>query len=222
MNIVGLDASSKYLNVVIAKGELTWEASFEARKNSEQLPFLIGEGLKQMELSIDDIDAVALGKGPGSFTGLRMSFSFAKGLCMGRGMRLLAISDFKIISQPIKSLGPIGVLIDARRNSVYLALLEDGDFLIEPIRIDKKESVDLLKKAAAGKRLTLTGDALGVYEDTFRGLSKMEVCDKKHWYPTSGGLFECALVYLGENRLSDPALTLPEYLQAADWQVRKK
>jgi len=67
--------------------------------------------------------------GPGSFTGLRIGLSFAQGVCFGRGIPIVGVSNHDILaSQAVRESGPLFTIIDARRDEVYLAEHErDGE-----------------------------------------------------------------------------------------------
>ena len=91
------------------------------------------------DLSVRDLDAVCVGKGPGSYTGLRVGVSTAKGLCFGAGLPLLSAGTLDILVQEAHRLGvvPEGCryivpMVDARRMEVYTAVFTpDGRQLTE-------------------------------------------------------------------------------------------
>ena len=85
---------------------------------------LIDEILRERELRIQDCDAVCVSKGPGSYTGLRVGVSSAKGLCFGAGLPLLAVGtlDILVAQAPATHYDAIIPVIDARRDEVYTAV----------------------------------------------------------------------------------------------------
>ena len=85
------------------------------------ITLLIQEVLEAADSTLQDLDAVAVSQGPGSYTGLRVGASCAKGLCYGSNMKLLAIPTLKIIAQAQLHLETelIVPMIDARRMEVY-------------------------------------------------------------------------------------------------------
>jgi len=109
----------------------------DPRAHSTQLPLLISELLHSSKLSVKQLDAVAVNKGPGSYTGLRIGVSMAKGICYSAGIPLIGIgslhsmavgfilSDFSISAEAL-----LCPMIDARRMEVYSALFNT---LGEPI-----------------------------------------------------------------------------------------
>ncbi|BFP40086.1 tRNA (adenosine(37)-N6)-threonylcarbamoyltransferase complex dimerization subunit type 1 TsaB [Flavobacteriaceae bacterium GF1] len=94
--------------------------------HSEQLHIFIEQVLMEASLSFSDLDAVAISKGPGSYTGLRIGVSSAKGLCFSLDLPLIAIPTLLSMSQQLKvKRGEVIVpLIDARRMEVYSAVFD--------------------------------------------------------------------------------------------------
>ena len=93
---------------------------------------LIDEILKERGLRIQDCDAVCVSKGPGSYTGLRVGVSSAKGLCFGAGLPLLAVSTLDILvaqapdPKQASRYDAVVPVIDARRDEVYTAVFTPG------------------------------------------------------------------------------------------------
>jgi tRNA threonylcarbamoyladenosine biosynthesis protein TsaB len=85
------------------------------------------------------IDAIAVSAGPGSYTGLRIGISEAKGLCYGFGIPLIAVPTLKIIASKILRQRPenyVCPMIDARRMEVYAAIYDAGLNLVRPVQAD--------------------------------------------------------------------------------------
>ncbi|RIA10823.1 tRNA threonylcarbamoyladenosine biosynthesis protein TsaB [Flavobacteriaceae bacterium MAR_2010_72] len=96
--------------------------------HAESLHVFIDELFKSSEISLSDIDAIAVSKGPGSYTGLRIGVSAAKGLCFALNKPLISISTLEALSHQIKSIeGQIVTMLDARRMEVYSAVF-DSDY----------------------------------------------------------------------------------------------
>jgi tRNA threonylcarbamoyladenosine biosynthesis protein TsaB len=131
------------------------------------LPRLVGETLAEGgRLSADDVLAVTIG--PGSFTGLRIALSFAKGLAFSGGYRLVGVPtlDALAVAAPAE-LGRLCAVLDARKREVYGALYErDGEGLArcgEPCAIAAERLA-----GAVGESCTFIGDAVESYGDVFR------------------------------------------------------
>lgn len=97
---------------------------------------LIDNTLKERGLRIQDCDAVCVSKGPGSYTGLRVGVSSAKGLCFGAGLPLLAVGTLDILAAqaPAALYDAIIPVIDARRDEVYTAVYTPDYAQVSPVR----------------------------------------------------------------------------------------
>jgi len=121
--ILNIETATKNCSVSIAKnGEILVfkDINTGAYSHAEQLHPSIDLLLKQAELQFKDLNAVALGKGPGSFTGLRIGVSAAKGLCFSLNIPLISLDTLNILAHSISiKKGYIVPLLDARRMEVY-------------------------------------------------------------------------------------------------------
>jgi len=109
--------------------------------HSEQLHQFIKEALEEASLSFSDLDAVAVSKGPGSYTGLRIGVSAAKGLCFSLDLPLISIPTLESMAHQV-NLNPGELVIpvlDARRMEVYSCVFNDG---YQEIRETRAEIVD--------------------------------------------------------------------------------
>ena len=111
--------------------------SSEGRNHARNLAVYIEEMLDEVEIRPDELDAVAVGRGPGSYTGLRVGVSLAKGLCYGLNVPLIAINSLQSLAQVALEDFEAGILdvddltgfalapmIDARRMEVYTQLYD--------------------------------------------------------------------------------------------------
>lgn len=129
MKILYLETSSRNCSVAISDNEkllcLTEEVS-ENYKQSESLHTFVEWALEGAEISLKDIQAVSLGRGPGSYTGLRIGASSAKGFCYGLKIPLIAVNSMDSMIEPFldKNYDLIIPLVDARRMEVYTAVYD--------------------------------------------------------------------------------------------------
>ena len=95
--------------------------------HAERLHVYIDEVLKQASIKSSQLDAIAVSKGPGSYTGLRIGVSAAKGLCFALGKPLIAISTLEALAHQVKTKeGIIIPMLDARRLEVYSAIFDSS------------------------------------------------------------------------------------------------
>jgi tRNA threonylcarbamoyladenosine biosynthesis protein TsaB len=93
--------------------------------HAEQLHVFIEQALSQADIDADQLDAIAVSMGPGSYTGLRIGVSAAKGLCFALDLPLIAVPTLDILAQQISvDKGFIAPMLDARRLEVYCAVYD--------------------------------------------------------------------------------------------------
>ena len=137
MTILGLETATAVCSVgIFQTGKTEVERHFlEPRVHSERILSIIDELLRSQHLGLDEVDAVAVSQGPGSFTGLRIGFSTAKGLCYATGRGLIAVSTFDGIAEAAAADVPnarnILVALDAKKGDFYSGLYElrDGNLV---------------------------------------------------------------------------------------------
>jgi tRNA threonylcarbamoyladenosine biosynthesis protein TsaB len=103
--------------------------------HAERLHVYIEDVLREAKVSRGQLNAIAVSKGPGSYTGLRIGVSAAKGLCYALNIPLISISTLKALAHQVKNAkGWIIPLLDARRMEVYSAVLDNNYSLIRDIQ----------------------------------------------------------------------------------------
>ena len=129
MKILHLETSSKNCSVAISQGDkilCLCEKVSQDYKQSENLHTYIEWALEGAEIYLKEIDAVSIGMGPGSYTGLRIGTASAKGFCFGLNVPLIAVNSLETMVEPFleKGYDYIVPLVDARRMEVYTAFLK--------------------------------------------------------------------------------------------------
>ena len=122
----------------------TKENLSEKYSHSEMLTVLIKSMLEEKKVSINDLDAIAVSKGPGSYTGLRIGVSTAKGLCYGLNIPLISISTLHAMAYQGINLVKSKYycpMIDARRLEVYAAVFDSKANLVRDIQADIVDEV---------------------------------------------------------------------------------
>lgn len=154
MYILNIETSTKNCSVSLAKDGKTVALKEIAEQNfthSEKLHLFIDELIKKGGISYKDLSAVALSKGPGSYTGLRIGTSTAKGLCFALDIPLIAIDSLQILAQQVNlNDGLVIPMIDARRMEVYIAIFDQNHNKISEtaaLIIDENSFSDISEKA---------------------------------------------------------------------------
>ena len=133
--ILNIESSSTNCSVSLSKnGELlsVKEKNDEKYSHSTKLHSYIDSVLNKENIDIKDLSAIAVSKGPGSYTGLRIGVAAAKGLCFSLDIPLISISTLLVLSKKIKiDSGLIIPVLDARRDEVYSAIFDSQYNVIE-------------------------------------------------------------------------------------------
>ena len=206
----------------IAKdGELlSLRESDEGRDHARKVGVFVDELLRETGIAPEDLDAVAVGKGPGSYTGLRIGVSFAKGLCYGLQKPLVAVGSLDALAEVAREDYEAGILsvegwekaylcpmVDARRMEVYAQVFDaDG----RPQSEVSAEVIDTESFAAfrgQGRPFVIIGSGARKCADVLPDATLVEVT------PSARGLARLAQQALDEGRTVDIAYFEPFYLK---------
>ncbi len=198
--------------------------------NTMLLP-AIDDLLAHRGIDRSSIDAVACGRGPGSFTGVRICIATAKGIASALGAPLIGVSTLDAVAWQLQKGGARGealVVADAMRKEVYpvrYRLSDEGAVRLEPDTV-----VKAAEEAAAlpdNDALLIAGDALAKYADLFAHAG--ELAPEDAWTPEGAGLLACVQaawragdVDPFDARRHDPALVLPVYTRLSDAEENER
>jgi len=221
MKILHLETSSKNCSVAISDGEkllcLCEEAS-ENYKQSESLHTFVNWALEGAEISLNEIDAVSLGKGPGSYTGLRIGASAAKGFCYGLKIPLITVNSLETMIEPFlgQNYDYIIPMVDARRMEVYTAVFEGNS----GEKISETEAKILDENSFSeysGKKVLFVGDGAKKAKDI---LTKLSAEFNGTVFPSAQYLISKAVEKFHKKEFEDVAYFEPFYLK--DFHGSKK
>ncbi len=138
MLILNLETSTKNCSVSLSNNGKTIickELSDAGFSHAEKLHLFIEEVLLESKLTFKDLSAIAVSKGPGSYTGLRIGVSAAKGLCFALDIPLISVDTLQVLaSQAEVENGIIIPMIDARRMEVYSAIFNKNQTKIREVQ----------------------------------------------------------------------------------------
>ncbi len=185
----------------------------EGYKHAENILVLVHEILEQAQCKINDIDAVVVSAGPGSYTGLRIGMSTAKGICYALDKKLVAVDTLEIIAAAYRRCHPeftglILPMLDARRMEVYAALFDNtGRRLMEnlPVILDNASFSELHQQSVA-----LIGDGA----EKFRAIANREnwQFDASFNWDAQDSISMATLAY-AKGEFADLAYAEPNYLK---------
>jgi tRNA threonylcarbamoyladenosine biosynthesis protein TsaB len=138
--ILNIETATRNCSVSIGLNEKTIairEVAESGYSHAEKLHVFISEVLNESNLTFQDLSAIAVSQGPGSYTGLRIGVSAAKGLCYALGIPLIAIDTLETLSrQLIVEEGLIIPMLDARRMECYTAIFDENYQKIREIQAE--------------------------------------------------------------------------------------
>ena len=129
------------------------EDNSKGYSHAEKLHVFIDEILKENDLKINNLDAVAISKGPGSYTGLRIGVSAAKGLCFAQDIPLISVPTLSALPKQIdpKEGEQIIPMLDARRMEVYSAVFDSAFNQIRDTKAEVLSEESFQEELAKGK-----------------------------------------------------------------------
>ena len=176
--------------------------------HAEKLQGYITQVLDQGNVSKNDLNAIAVSKGPGSYTGLRIGVSTAKGLCYALDIPLIAISTLSSLARQIT--GSLVVpMLDARRMEVYSAVFSSE---MEQIREIQAQIItqDSFKTYLDRGRVTFIGDGVEKFEAVCTHPNAVFI---KNALPSASQMAAIATLKLSTNQTQDVAYFEPYYLK---------
>ena len=240
-NILLIETSTALCSVALAQdGAITsYRESSAPKAHASLTAVFIQEMLEERGLTLADCDAICVSKGPGSYTGLRVGVSTAKGLCFGSGKPLLAVGTLdtlvaqanSVISSEVEKSKPfryIIPMIDARRMEVYTAVFEKAVMSNEaetsttymqitetaPMIIDETSFAEYLEQGPC----LFIGDGAGKCADVIKH-PNAQFCQ---CWPKASAMLEPAMAALRAADFKDVAYFEPFYLKEFVATVSKK
>lgn len=236
--IILIETSTALCSAAIAEnGAVTaYRESSAPKAHASLTSVFIDEMLRERGLTIADCDAVCVSMGPGSYTGLRVGVSTAKGLCFGSGKPLLAVGTLDTLVAQAQMADQVGhdgytntgipdligdprfiiPMIDARRMEVYTAVFENGTQITEtaPAIIDENSFAEYLEQGPC----LFIGDGAGKCADVLKDPNAY-FCQ---CWPKASAMLSPALAALNAGRIQDVAYFEPFYLKEFVATVSKK
>ncbi len=165
--LLNIETATKNCSVGLSKDGNTLAIREVATQNfshAEKLHVFIEELFAETKLKLQDLNAIAVSQGPGSYTGLRIGVSAAKGLCYALSIPLIAIDTLELLARKIEiQNGIIVPMIDARRMEVFCVFFDSN---YNKIRETKSEIIDDTSYQEFSETLHLIGDGAMKLKDT--------------------------------------------------------
>ncbi|NOZ34158.1 MAG: tRNA (adenosine(37)-N6)-threonylcarbamoyltransferase complex dimerization subunit type 1 TsaB [Chlorobi bacterium] len=224
--ILNIESSTSVCSVCLAENgkKIAGKETNEQNAHSKILTVFIKDIFQERNLKVKNIDAVAVSKGPGSYTGLRIGVSVAKGIAYGADVPLISVSTLQNMAWGAKNVLNIqnddllAPMIDARRMEVYSQLLDPE---IQPISditakiIDKNSFSEELQK----HKIYFFGDGAAKCKEIIRHKNAVFIEDL---YPSADYMIPFSKKAFFENKFEDVAYFEPFYLKNFIATIPKK
>lgn len=221
--ILNIETATDICSICISSGEkvLALEATDQPFQHASQITLLIKKCLKKAERTLGQIDAVAVSRGPGSYTALRIGISVAKGIAYALDKPIIAVDTLQSLALASATVaqedGIYYPMIDARRMEVYTAPFDrTGAPLDQPeARIIHEDSFQ--EEIGQGHRIFLSGNGAAKCKAVLTSgqVEDLQVfCDSVHLVPLARRAFEAGdfvdIAYFAPFYLKPPNITIPK------------
>jgi len=185
----------------------------------------VGELLANAGMTISALTEIVVGRGPGSFTGVRIGVATAKGLAHGAGLPLYGVSTLDALAWRFRDHdGLLGVVGDAMRGEVYPALYRIACGYVERLTPEAVAPPERIAQewAALDEPLLIAGNGLVKYADRFGEVGRL--APPESWSVTGEGLLAAYAAHLvsGHAGSGDPGALLPIYTRLSDAEENER
>jgi tRNA threonylcarbamoyladenosine biosynthesis protein TsaB len=190
--------------------------------HSERLMTVIDNVLKQSELDLSDIDAFAVAIGPGSFTGLRIGLSTAKGLSYATGKRIVTVPTLEAFAWNFPySIYPVCLMLDARKSEVYAAVFKwEGHGFRRLVPESSIKPEDLLR--ALEGNVLFAGEGATLYGGKITDIMKERalIAPPQTMVPSPANVAMLGLEKAEREEFADPSAQVPFYIRKSEAEVK--
>ena len=224
MLVLGIDTATTHVSIALGdadavRGEVRLAGG---RRHAEQLAPAIEYLCREVAVALPQLTALAVGIGPGLFTGLRVGVTTAKVMAQTLRIPVVGIPSPDLVAYPLRhSARTIVVVTDARRREVFHVryrpvpggVLRVTDY---SVATPAELAADL---AATDDELLLAGDGVAHYADVFARLDHAEVAGPEHAWPSAAALVELAAKRVEREEFDAPSDVHPMYLRRSDAEI---
>jgi tRNA threonylcarbamoyladenosine biosynthesis protein TsaB len=222
VRILALDTATENCSAaLVIDGQLHASEELIERGHAERILPMVDALLKQAQQRLSDLTAIAFGRGPGSFTGVRLAASVTQGLACGAGLGVVPVSDLRAVAQRALDLpaAPQRVLVcnDARMHEVYWACFErapDGfATAVDKERVGSPAGVVLPPGWRDGGGVLGVGSGFAAYPELRAAMPAGVSMATDRLLPRAAEIARLAVPEVRNGRMFRPEQALPVYLR---------
>jgi tRNA threonylcarbamoyladenosine biosynthesis protein TsaB len=219
MNLLAIETSGRTGSIALSTRDTVAGRQIpSAREQTEQVLPIIDTLLGEANLRLHELDAIAFGRGPGSFTGLRLAAAISQGLALASGVALLPLSSLAAAAQrAYREAGAERVLVcvDARMGEVYWAGFEIRHGLAEPVIEEQLCRPESLRAPAQSGWLAV-GSGFAAHPKALARVLTRTLAVAADLEPAAGDLLPLARRALAQGATVPPEAALPVYLRGKE------
>lgn len=217
MNLLAFETSGRVGSVALATDfGLELREIATPREQTERLLALTDELLRAANLELEALHGIAFGRGPGSFTGLRVSVAVAQGLAMATGVPLTPVSSLLCLAEQVLRVSQCEralVCVDAHMGEVYSALAERRNAGVEIVGAERLCAPADVAAPAPGSAWCAAGSGFAAHAGALAGVARAAALVLPELEPSAVDLLPQAKRDLAIGRVTAPAAALPVYLR---------
>ncbi len=224
MSILALDTATRAGSVALMDGGRTIISRYFdiGLQHSQRLFIEIEAVLETAGYVLQTLEAIAVSIGPGSFTGLRIGLSAAKGLCLGSGIDLVTVSTLDAVAARLPyARYPVCVILDARKKEVYSALYDMSAGNPQPLSAPRIICPADLLVERAGQETIFIGNGTSTYAEQITSCPWARIAPVLCSRPEAWTVGWLAQIKLESGELADLTTTEPDYLRIPKPQIGK-
>ncbi|MEI0509345.1 tRNA (adenosine(37)-N6)-threonylcarbamoyltransferase complex dimerization subunit type 1 TsaB [Brachyspira intermedia] len=228
MNILAFDTVSSSFSIALQKDNdsIIEYNKEDVRNHNEEILPVLNNFLKENDISLDKIDYIVLGIGPGSFTALRIAFATVKTICYAKNIPIIGISSLETLYENIKDYNGIKAsMIDARKGSIYADIYSGNNKIKENLDLTYEEFINIIDSIDSNdKTLTLCGDGFYKNQDYFKEKLKnykINDLDKSFNIIKASNCIKLSIPRIKSNNFDNIFNLLPLYLRNSEAENKK-
>ncbi len=216
MKLLAIDCNTDRMSLALADGDLRWqhEGAGGAQASAALIPAIMGL-LDAAQLTLKQLDAIAFGRGPGAFTGLRTACAVAQGLALGADLPVLPIDTLLLLGEAARVHSPrVLCVLDARMGQVYVAAYShsaDGWHCLQAPSLCQPEAL-VLPEEWLGQGFVLASNAHATYQEAFASTLSQGGVAIDAW-PQAVAMLDLAALAHARGESVSPAEALPLYVR---------